>query len=292
MNTNNKSKEEEISYRFDKYRSIDSELFAVNKNTEVKTHVMQTQEDAIKNGDEIKELFQLYYRDKVKITIIDKDGYSFYDNSILKVKEDKIVIQDPFLTYAKKQFPAFVKGVYENEGVEYSFMLKKIKENGSYIECALPKDIKVLSRRGSSRVSPNVDNKIAVGLFLEDKQLELIGEMNDISKVGIGLSFQETILDSETLSFLTESKNKPLPLIIDNNGTYFSILITVKHTYHNRKNNKVNIGAEFLFIDDSEEDSVDDLNQFFESVEKEYFNTKKQLKTEQLILSSKMGISF
>lgn len=155
----------------------------------------------------------------------------------------------------------------------------------------MPTTIKVLSRRGSSRVSPNKNNKISVGLFLEDKQLELIGSMSDISKIGIGLSFEESMLDSEILSFLTEAQEKPLPLIIDNNGEYFSILINVKHTFHNRKNNKVNIGAEFLFLD-SDENNLEELERFFSLIEKEYLQDQKINKTKQLILSSKMGISF
>lgn len=290
MNTS-KTKEEEQNFRIDKYRSIDSELYAVNKNTEIKSQTASVNEQEISASNEILNTFLLYFRDRVKLTIVDKDGYRYFDNSIAKVKDESIIIQNPFLTYANKKFPDTVKGVYENEGIEYSFELKKIKDLNNHIECVMPTTIKVLSRRGSSRVSPNKNNKISVGLFLEDKQLELIGSMSDISKIGVGLSFEESMLDSEILSFLTEAQEKPLPLIIDNNGEYFSILINVKHTFHNRKNNKVNIGAEFLFLD-SDENNLEELERFFSLIEKEYLQDQKINKTKQLILSSKMGISF
>lgn len=292
MNEENISQKIEKENRLKRYKSLECKSLTPEDLITVPSTTLQTQKDTISDKEQILKTFELYLRDRVKLAIVDEDNYRYYDNTIAKVKDGKIVIQNPFLTYAKKTFPNSVRGVYENEGVEYSFILKKNKDLNDYVECKLPDQIQVLSRRGSSRVSPSDNNNVAVGLLIENKKIELVGNMIDISKIGIGISFQESMLDSETLSFLKESRETPLPLIIDNNSEYFSVLIHVKHTFHNRKEEKVNIGAEFLFHKDADKNEKNELDNFFKLTEKEYAEQKKKNKTEQLILSSKMGISF
>lgn len=283
------NRQEELKLRQKKYKDQDD----VTSNLEIKKSNGQTksEEKEVTSKEEIHEIFSIYARDGVRFFIVDGDGFKYYDNALVKVTESTVTIQNPFLTYANKKFPNAVKGGYESEGVEYSFILRKSKEINNYIECVIPDKIRVLQKRESARVSTRKDNKIAVGLYVRGKDKELIGQMIDISKVGIGISFQDAILDSETLNFLTEL-NEPLPIIIDDNGKYFTTSVIVKHTFQNRNENKINIGAEFLEVLNFENPEHKQLCSFFNKTKEEYENEKIRTKTEHLILSSKMGISF
>lgn len=282
-------REEELKSRQSKYK----EEFDTYSGSEIKkiTGQAKSEETEITSKDEINEIFSIYARDGIRFFIVDGDGFKYYDNALVKVTDDTVTIQNPFLTYANKKFPNAVKGGYESEGIEYSFILRKVREINNYVECGMPDKVKVLQKRESARVSTRKDNKVAVGLYVQGKETELIGQMIDISKIGIGISFQDAILDSETLNFLTEL-NEPVPIIIDDNGEYFSTLVMVKHTFQNRNENKINIGAEFLEVLDIKNPKHSSLFSFFKKTKNEYENEKIRKKTEHLILSSKMGISF
>lgn len=263
-----------------------SNLFNVPKSKE--DALKQTENKAITDVENIKHLFDTYLRDQTKITIVDKEGYKYYDNVINNSKENEILISNPFITYANKLFPNAVKCFYEEEGVEYSFVLAKLtkNDNASFVSCALPDKIHVMKRRVNTRYSPKT--QVAVSLFLPEKNIEIIGSMIDLSKIGVGISFEENILNSEILSHLTEDSEKFFPLIIDNENEYLSILVKIKHTFQSRKDKKINIGAEFYL-----EDSVEiEFNNFFEKIKKEHNEMKILDKTNHLILSSKMGILF
>ena len=248
----------------------------------------QNEYKAITDVEEIKHLFETYLRDQTKVTIVDKEDYKYYDNVINNTKENEVLISNPFITYANKLFPNSVKCFYEEEGVEYSFTLNKStkNDNASFVSCAIPDKIEVMKRRVNTRYSPK--KQVAVSVFLPEKNIEIIGNMIDLSKIGVGISFEENILNSEILSHLTEDSERFFPLIIDNENKYHSILVKIKHTFQSRKDKKINIGAEF-YLEDSTEINFND---FFEKIKKEHNEMKILDKTNHLILKSKMGILF
>ena len=50
------------------------------------------------------DIFNVYLRDQIKITIIDEDGNKYYDNLLLSTKDNNVWISNPFITYANKVF--------------------------------------------------------------------------------------------------------------------------------------------------------------------------------------------
>lgn len=288
----NNAMEVEKSLRTNKYLEVENELLAVNHEVTITKNETVVQELKIEDPDEILKTLKLYFRDKIRLTIIDQERHKHIDNTFLEVTEEKIIISNPFVTYANKMFPSVILCSYEEEGTEYSFKLNKItkNDNSSGVACYLPESINVLKRRGNSRYSPN--EFVSVGVYFQEKDKEIIGQLTDVSNVGIGMSFQESTLDNETLSFISENKNKTFSIIIDNNGSYFTMLINIKYLAQNRKEQVVNLGAEFLFLEDEEEVQQAKLNEFLSRVKKEHLNRKTKEKTIRLIQSSKMGVKF
>lgn len=291
MTTHTNAKNIEKELRSSKYSEIEHELLAVNHEPVITKNEMVLQEMKIEDPAEILKTLKLYFRDKVRFTIIDKDKHRHMDNTLISISDTELVITNPFVTYAKKIFPKVVLCTYEDEGTEYSFKLEKVTQNNNAISvsCYIPKVIHVLKRRGNSRYTPN--NYISVGVFLKERNKEIIGKLNDVSNVGIGMTFQESSLDNEVLSFISANKDNTFSIIIDDDGEYFTMLINIKYLAQNRKEQVVNLGAEFLFLE-GEEKNKERLNQFFERTKKEHLNRKTKEKTERLILSSKMGIRF
>ncbi len=284
----------EKEFRSSRYSEIENELLAVNHEVTMTKNETVIQELKIEDPDEILKTLKLYFRDKVRFTIIDKEKHRHIDNTLLDVSNDKLVISNPFVTYANKMFPNVVLCTYEEEGTEYSFTLEKIKNNDNSISvgCYIPSVINVLKRRGNSRYSPN--EYTSIGVFFKEKDKEIIGRLTDVSNVGVGMSFQESSLDNEILSYISENKNKTFSIIIDDNGEYFTMLINIKYLFQNRKDQVVNLGAEFLFLEGEEEEEKQKhlLAGFFKRIKKEHLDRKTKEKTTRLILSSKMGVKF
>lgn len=294
MTKQNNARETEKNYRISKYSEVENELLAVNHEITMTKNETVLQELKIEDPEEILKTLKLYFRDKVRFTIIDKEKHRHIDNTLLEVTNEKLVISNPFVTYANKMFPNVVLCTYEDEGTEYSFTLEKITKNNNSISvsCYLPTVINVLKRRGNSRYSPN--EYVSVGVFFKEKNKEIIGRLNDVSTVGIGMSFHESSLDNEMLSYISENKNKTFSIIIDNNGDYFTMLINIKYLFQNRNDQTVNLGAEFLFLEGEEEEQQQKnlLNDFFKRIKSEHLRRKTKEKTHRLILSSKMGVRF
>ncbi len=285
MHVEKNTKNNEDKIRIELYDKSKKDFNFENEKKISKEQIAGSKE-IIEGNDNILDIFNVYLRDQIKITIIDEDGNKYYDNLLLSTKDNNVWISNPFITYANKIFPDIVFCSYEDEGTEYSFNLEKNKKNDNSISisCSLPETIQVLKRRGNSRYTPK--DPVAIGLYLEKLDKELIGQMSDISKVGIGLSFQESTLDSDVLSLLTEDKEEIFSLIIDNDGHYLTVLVRVKHSFHLRKDKKVLLGAEFILAEEENEN----LDIFFKRVKKEHHDKKILNKTKHLILSSKMGM--
>lgn len=279
----NKTKFDEDKSRLVMYKDIKNRL--VESTDNIKEHNISVQKENITEQSDILKTLDLYIRDQIKITMIDQDGYKYYDNLLLKIKDDKILISNPFVTYANKTFPDDIECSHEEEGVEYRFTLSKINknDNSQSVSCYLPTNILELRRRGNSRYSPT--SNVAIGLYIDNKKTEIIGYMSDISKVGVGISFQDASFNSEILSYLSENKEDKYSIILDNNGSYMPLTVIVKHMFHSRKDKSINLGAEFVDIEKNE-----NFIEFFNKIKYEHNNNKRKIKTKHLILSSKMGI--
>lgn len=264
-----------------KHNSLSSDDFLQTVSNE------KDQMETITDFNKIKQLFNIYCRDKIKFTIHSTFYSKLENNKFHSLKEDSILISNPFLIFANKVFPEEVKCSFVQEGIEFSFVLQKknTNDNQYLIECLLPKEIKVLKRRSNVRIKISKDTISPFSLYFQEKNIELQGKLVDISNVGVGLSLLQSTINNDLMSYLTTTENLHCPIILDIFGEYFGILIAIKHVRIN--NNLVEIGAEFIFNDD---DDVNKILTFIESKKKDEINENKKNKSLNLIHFSKNNI--
>lgn len=245
-----------------------------------------TKEETINGREEVSKLIRKSIREKTLFRIKTEDGKYLNNNRFIIVKGDIVQITNPFVLFAEGAFPDEVQANFEEDGIDYSFTLKKIKSAGTEKEilCIVPDVVKVLKRRGSYRVKTAVS--IPVGIYWNEISAEFIGSINDISTVGIGLKFDECYFDFEFYNVLKNSLNQNFPIIIECDGEYNPVLIKVKFVSKNDENQIV-IGAEFHFTESQQQEKI---NIFVDKIRQNATFQKKKDLTTQLIQAAEMGI--
>lgn len=240
--------------------------------------------------EEIKELLKEYKRDNHYFSIFDKEDNEYKENKILKITEDAILVSNPFSNYLNKIFPKKIKCVFDINGHEHAFTLDKIndKDNGQFVFCELPKFINKYKDSDENRVVPE-NNEFSVGLFLLDKNTEIIGSISYISHKNIGIKLLESSIDNEILSYISKNKTKIIfPCIIDFNNTYIPFNVKCINISHDNSSKTIHI--DMSIITKGINDDLKVVDDFFEYIDKRYIDKIKDNKTENLIRSSKMGI--
>jgi len=263
-----------------------------SQQTEFGTDVIEvdeataSKEDIIQGREEVAKIIRKSIREKTLFRIKTEDGKYLNNNRFIAVKGDVVQITNPFVLFAEGAFPDEVHANFEEDGIDYSFILRKIKSAGTEKEilCVVPDMIKVLKRRGSYRVKTAVT--IPVGIYWNEISSEFIGSINDISTVGIGLKFDECYFDFEFYNTLKNSLNQNFPIIIEYEGEYSPVVIKVKFVSKN-DDNQIIIGAEFYFTEAQQQEKI---TSFVDKIRQNATFQKKKDLTTQLIQAAEMGI--
>ena len=279
----------EKEFREKKYE----ETFAENNSLSTENFTSQTEQEndkkeLIVDSNKIKSLFKVYCRDKIKFNIISKSTIKLDNNKFISCNDNSVSISNTFLMFANKTFPEVIHCNFSQNGIEFSFVLEKLNknDNNKIIECSFPKEIKILKRRSNVRIKIAKDDFVPISLFLKDKNIELLGHLIDISNIGLGISFLQSTIDSDLMSYLTSIIKTEqcihCPIIIVIAGNYFNISISIKHI---RENNKmIDMGSEFIFNDESK---IEIIKSFLENKKNDEIIDNKKNKTNNLILLSK-----
>jgi len=276
MNEERKTEYEKI---FSQQTEFGTDIIVVDEGS-------STKEEMINGREEVSKLIRKSIREKTLFRIKTEDGKYLNNNRFIIVKGDIVQITNPFVLFAEGAFPDEVQASFEEDGIDYSFTLKKIKSAGTEKEilCIVPDVVKVLKRRGSYRVKTAVS--IPVGIYWNEISAEFIGSINDISTVGIGLKFDECYFDFEFYNVLKNSLNHNFPIIIECDGEYNPVVIKVKFVSKNDENQIV-IGAEFHFTESQQQEKI---NIFVDKIRQNATFQKKKDLTTQLIQAAEMGI--
>lgn len=266
------------------YQKIFSQQTEFGTNEIVIEDNKQTKEETIK-GQEIVKLFKKSIREKTLFRVKTDDGRYLNNSRFIALKGNIIQISNPFILFAEGAFPDEVTASFEEDGIDYSFSLKKYKSAGTEREilCHLPESVTVLRRRGNYRVKTTYD--IPVGIYWSEIGKEFIGSVNDISEVGIGLKFDNCYFDYDFYNTLTRSINTNYPLILEINGDYTPIIIKLKFVSKNDDGHVI-LGAEFYF---TEEEQQIKLKEFVDNIKQTAIFQKKKDLTMQLIKAAEMG---
>jgi c-di-GMP-binding flagellar brake protein YcgR len=276
MNEERKTEYEKI---FSQQTEFGTDVIVVDETT-------TTKEELIKGREEVTKVIRKSIREKTLFRIKTEDGKYLNNNRFIVVKGEIVQITNPFVLFAEGAFPDEVQASFEEDGIDYSFTLKKIRSAGTEKEilCIVPDFIKVLKRRGNYRVKTAVT--IPVGIYWHETSSEFIGSINDISDVGIGLKFDECYFDFEFYNTLKNSLNQNFPIIIECDGEYNPVVIKVKFVSKN-DDNQIVIGAEFYFTEAQQQEKI---NTFVDKIRQNATFQKKKDLTTQLIQAAEMGI--
>lgn len=241
-------------------------------------------EEILSNKSEIVSIIKKASREKILIRIKSKEGKTLDNNRILKFSENSFLITNPFILFAEGIFPDEVLLSFEDDGIDYSFQVKKTTLNGAqkHIVCNLPNQIKVLKRRTTHRVKAT--KLIPVGIFWVENEHEFIGVVNDISDLGIGIKFDACYFDFEFYNLLKNTPNKIVPIIFNIDNEHYPIGITVKYINKNEYDDII-IGAEFSFVENEQQSKI---KSFVQRLKKEAIFEKNKQLTLHLIKTAEM----
>ncbi len=268
------------------YQEIKSELTEFGTE-EIEIHdTDKNKEYEITNHSEILTLFKKMLREKLLFRIKGENSIYLNNNRITLVKDKFISLTNPFILFAEGSFPEIVEVNFEDDGIDYTFKLEKFKSSGieKEIYCLLPNNIKVLKRRGIHRVKSTLD--IPVGIYSNENDQEYIGSLNDISELGIGIKFNSNYFDDSFYNRLKSMTQPRVPIILEINGEYLTIVISIKFLTKN-ENNEIIIGAEFVF---TEEEKNLKIKEFVDKIRKNAIFQKKKELSEHLIFIGEMGV--
>lgn len=268
------------------YQEIKSELTEFGTE-EIEIHdTDKNKEYEITNHSEILTLFKKMLREKLLFRIKGENSIYLNNNRITLVKDKFISLTNPFILFAEGSFPEIVEVNFEDDGIDYTFKLEKFKSSGieKEIYCLLPNNIKVLKRRGIHRVKSTLD--IPVGIYSNENDQEYIGSLNDISELGIGIKFNSNYFDYSFYNRLKSMTQPRVPIILEINGEYLTIVISIKFLTKN-ENNEIIIGAEFVF---TEEEKNLKIKEFVDKIRKNAIFQKKKELSEHLIFIGEMGV--
>lgn len=266
---------QEIKAELNEYGTEEIKIIEKNSNNEYE----------INSEQEIINLLKKVHREKILFRIKNiTEGY-LNNNRIVLIKGKYIKITNPFILFAEGAFPEVVDVNFEEDGVDYSFKLSKFKSHGNEREiyCEMPKNIKVLKRRGQHRVKATIN--VPVGLYNSENSKEYIGTLNDISESGIGIKFDSCYFDIDFFSSLKQEDKPRASIIIETNGEYLPVVISIKFLNKNDKD-EIFVGAEFVL---TEEKKNEQINKFVDELRKYAIFQKKKELSEHLIFTGEMG---
>lgn len=269
------------------YQQSSSELTEFGTEEITLVDNLNNTEYEITDLEEISDLFKKIYRDKLLLRFKSEQTNFLNNNRITMIKGNFIKVSNPFILFAEGAFPDSIDVNFENDGIDYSFKLEKYKSNGieQEIYCQLPKYIKVLKRRGSHRVKAT--KEIPVGIYSNDQNKEYIGSLNDISELGIGIKFDACYFDIDFYNGLKQKKQPKVPIIIEMEGKYISVVISIKFLNKN-ENEEIIIGAEFIF---TEKEKNNELKEILDTIKNDAIFQKKKELSQHLIFTGEMGVN-
>jgi len=247
-------------------------------------------ETVASTNDEIQKFLNGMSIDKVLFKIEDDKGNSFSNNIILQYDNKKsFSVTNPFLIEKNQAAPDDLFISIQNDNYEFKFKVttKTNKSNLSKnLILTITSDIVKYHQRVLNRIEPS--KQIPVGIYSVNKKTEFFGEIQDITTLGIGLSFEEGFFDMDFFNELKNNKNTKLPIIIgiqdSEEDENLPIMIAVRHV--DKSDNKILIGADFLFLDDQEEKIIK-----FVEILKSKLNYKKRYDlTLQIIKNASYGV--
>lgn len=247
-------------------------------------------ETVASTNEEIQKFLNGMSIDKVLFKIDDDKGNSFSNNIILQYDNKKsFSVTNPFLIEKNQGAPDDLFVSIQNDNYEFKFKVttKTNKSNLSKnLILTVTSDIVKYHQRVLNRIEPS--KQIPVGIYSVNKKTEFFGEIQDITTLGIGLSFEEGFFDMDFFNELKNNKNTKLPIIIgiqdSEEDENLPIMIAVRHV--DKSDNKILIGADFLFVDDQEEKIIK-----FVEILKGKLNYKKRYDlTLQIIKNASYGV--
>lgn len=275
-----------------KRNEIYEELYkkGVNLDSENHNSFQSATEIIASSDDEIQAFITKISAEKELFKIEDDKGNSFPNNIILQYDNKKTFsTTNPFLIENNESAPEDMNITIQNGNYEFKFKVsaKSNKSNLSKILIlTVVSDITKYHQRVLNRIEPS--NQIPVGIYSMNKKTEFFGEIQDITTLGIGLSFEEGFFDMDFFNELKNNKNTKLPIIIgmqDSEETEnLAIMIAVR--YVDKSDNKILIGADFLFIDNQEEKII----KFVELLKNKLNYKKRYDLTLQIIKNASYGV--
>jgi len=275
-----------------KRNEIYEELYkkGVNLDSENHNSFQSATEIIASSDDEIQAFITKISAEKELFKIEDDKGNSFPNNIILQYDNKKTFsTTNPFLIENNESAPEDMNITIQNGNYEFKFKVsaKSNKSNLSKILIlTVVSDITKYHQRVLNRIEPS--NQIPVGIYSMNKKTEFFGEIQDITTLGIGLSFEEGFFDMDFFNELKNNKNTKLPIIIgmqDSEETEnLAIMIAVRHV--DKSDNKILIGADFLFIDNQEEKII----KFVELLKNKLNYKKRYDLTLQIIKNASYGV--
>lgn len=267
------------------YQQASAELTEFGTEEILIVENLKNNEFETRNPKDILNIFKKIFRDKLLLRFKSDKTNFLNNNRITMIKGNYIKVTNPFILFAEGAFPEKIDANFEIDGVDYSFKLEKYKSNGieNEIYCTLPESVKVLKRRGSHRIQATIE--IPIGIFSNEQNKEFIGSLNDISELGIGIKFDAGYFDIDFYNSLKQKKQPKVPIIIEMEGTYISVVISIKFLTKNELE-EIIIGAEFVF---TEEDKNNELQKILHTIKNKALFKKKKDLSQHLIFIGKMG---
>lgn len=268
------------------YQQTSAELTEFGTEEIIVPESFENNEYTITKESEITSIFKKIFRDKLLLRFKSPQTNFLNNNRITMIKGKYIKVSNPFILFAEGAFPEQIECNFENDGIDYSFKLDKYKSNGieQEIYCPIPDSIKVLKRRGSYRTKAT--KNIPVGIYSNEQSKEYIGTLNDISELGIGIKFDSCYFDIDFYNSLKQKQDPRVPIIIEVDGKYISVVISIKFLNKNEKE-EIIIGAEFIL---TEESKNNDLKEMLNNIREEATFQKKKEISQYLIFKGQIGV--
>lgn len=227
--------------------------------------------------------------EKQLFRIEDNLGNVFDNNIITKFDKKSFMINNPYLIQTDQNAPEEVYISIQNDNYEFKFSadthLNKSLSKNLFLTVCSP--IQKHQKRVLNRIEPS--NTIPVGLYAIEKDEEFIGEIMDITTLGIGLIFDEGFFDMDFFNEIKNTENVKLPIIIavdehiESSG-YLGIVVVARHV--EKSDGKIIIGADFL-LTSSQEDIIIRL---VEELKQDLVYKKRHDLTLQIITNSSYGV--
>lgn len=242
------------------------------------------------DDDDIIKFVSKMGNEKQLFKIEDNLGNSFDNNIIVKFDKKSFMINNPYLIQMNQNAPEEVYITIQNDNYEFKFSadthMNKSNLNKNII-LTVCSSIQKHQKRVLNRIEPS--QTIPVGLYAIEKEEEFIGEIMDITTLGIGLNFDEGFFDMDFFNELKNTENAKIPIAIavdehiDPSG-YLGVVIAARHV--EKHDGKIIIGADFLLNSSQEEVII----KLVEELKQKLIYKKRHDLTLQIINNSSYGV--